>query len=78
MENVFRNFLCENNAQDQKPFGYFKIRKNMTGTSQVGAISKAQGKSKEDPLETKKFSKKVAQYRKKTKRGTVAGGRLRW
>ena len=31
--------------------------RNKTGTSQVGAISKAQIKSKGDPLETKKFEK---------------------
>ena len=42
-------------------------RENKTGTSQVGAISKAQIKSKGDPLETKKIKKK-SQCRK-TERG---------
>ena len=39
------------------------VNKNKTGTSQVGAISKAQMKSKGDPSETKKIREKVAQCR---------------
>ena len=48
--------------------------RNKTGTSQVGAISKAQIKSKggdKNPFETKKFQEKVAECRKKTERGTL-------
>ena len=41
---------------------------NKTGTSQVGAISKAQIKSKGDTLETKKIREKVAQCRKHRKK----------
>ena len=35
-----------------------EVYRNKTGTSQVGAISKDEIKSKGDPLETKKFEKK--------------------
>ena len=41
---------------------------NKTGASQVGAISKAQIKSKGDPLEKKKFQKK-SHSAEKTERG---------
>ena len=43
---------------------------NKTGTSQVGTISKAQIKSKGDPLETKK-SRKSRTVPKKIERGTL-------
>ena len=44
---------------------------NKTGTSQVGAISKAQIKSKGDPLEAKKIREKVAKCREQPKGGTL-------
>ena len=44
---------------------------NKTGTSQVGAISKAQIKSKGDPLETRKFSKKSHRVPEKNRKGTL-------
>ena len=50
---------------------------NKTETSQVGAISKVQIKSKGDPLETKKFKKKSHSAEKKLKGGTVRFCRLR-
>ena len=46
-------------------------RENKTGTSQVGAISKAQIKSKGGPFGDKKIQEKVAQCRKKTKGGPL-------
>ena len=42
---------------------------NKTGASQIGAISKAQIKSKGDPLETKKLDKKSHSAGKKPKGG---------
>ena len=50
----------------QNQFGR-RCTRNKTGTSQVGAIPKAQIKSKGDPLETKLFQEKVVQCRKNRK-----------
>ena len=47
--------------------GCLKEKQNKTGKTQIGAISKAQTKSKGDPLETKKIQEKVAQCRKNRK-----------
>ena len=54
---------------NDKKITHLAKKKNKTGTSQVGAISNAQIKSKGGPFGDKKIREKVAQCRKKSKGG---------